>query len=138
MREKDVGTGMPKFSAIREKPEGGLKRPPPPPGRGLNSYPMTLRIKTIPNSTYSMHHICIILGQNRDLYMLMDNGLDMGNIFPEKRLGFGFGFPVMGRAGFGPQILTHEGLYPKWLYFAGGLPLNTSEIERWRIQPISK
>ena len=42
--------------------------------------------------------------------MLMDNGLDLGNIFREKLFGFGFGFPVMGRVGFGPKILSHEGL----------------------------
>ena len=73
---------------------------------------MTLGIKNEPNPTYSMHHMCTILGQNRDLYMLMDNGLDMENIVPEKRFGFGFGFPVMRWVGFGPQILPHEGLYP--------------------------
>ena len=42
---------------------------------------------------------------------LMDNGLDLGNIFRKKMFGFGFGFPVMGRAGFGPEILPREGLY---------------------------
>ena len=44
------------------------------------------------------------------MYMLMDNGLDMGDIFREKRFRFGFGFPVMGRVGFGPEILLREGL----------------------------
>ena len=43
--------------------------------------------------------------------MLMDNGLDLGIFFAKKRLGFGFGFPVMGRVGFGPKILPSEGLY---------------------------
>ena len=47
----------------------------------------------------------------RALHVLMDNGLDLGNIFREKRFGFGFGFPVMGRVGFGPEILPREGLY---------------------------
>ena len=44
--------------------------------------------------------------------MLTDNGLDLGNIFGEKRFGDGFGFPVMGRVGFGPKILPREGLLP--------------------------
>ena len=42
--------------------------------------------------------------------MLTDNGLDLGNIFREKRFGDGFGFPVMRRVGFGPEILLREGL----------------------------
>ena len=44
------------------------------------------------------------------LYVLMDNGLDWGNIFDEKRFGFGFGFPVMGWIEFGSEILPREGL----------------------------
>ena len=48
--------------------------------------------------------------RNESFCMLMDNGLDLGNIFREKRFGDGFGFSVMGRVGFGPEILHHEGL----------------------------
>ena len=47
----------------------------------------------------------------RALNVLMDNWLDLGNIYLEKRFGFGFGFPVIGRVGFGPEILPREGLY---------------------------
>ena len=45
------------------------------------------------------------------MHVLMDNGLDFGNIFREKKLfGFGCGFPVMGWVGFGPKTLPREGL----------------------------
>ena len=43
-------------------------------------------------------------------YVLMDNGLDLGHIFRKKLFGFGFGFPIMGRVVFGPEILPRDGL----------------------------
>ena len=39
------------------------------------------------------------------MYMLMDNRLDMGNIFSRKtRFGFGFGFSVMGGLDLAPDF----------------------------------
>ena len=42
----------------------------------------------------------------------MDKGLDFEKKknTAKKRFGFGFGFPVMERVGFGPEILPREGL----------------------------
>ena len=49
----------------------------------------------------------------RVMYVLMDNGLDSGNIFSrKKKKRFGFGFSVMERVVFGSEILPREGLYP--------------------------